>query len=51
VPVAVTESVVAVFLEMLLFCGCAVMAVAALTVTLVATLEAEQPLAFVMVTL
>ena len=44
VPVAVTESVVDVFLGMLLFCGCAVIAVPAFTVTLRAALVALQPL-------
>ena len=50
VPVAVTLSVVVVFLGIVTLCGCCVIVVAGLTVTFVAADVALQPLAFVTVT-
>jgi hypothetical protein len=49
-PLAVTVNVVVVFFGMVGLCGCCVIVVVALTVTLVAALVVEQPLAFVTVT-
>ena len=51
VPAAVTDIVAEVLRGMVWLCGCVVIDVTGFTVTLVAALVAEQPLAFVTVTL